>query len=220
MLGVIAAKSMHEDFVTLMQNKLFPRLGVKNTYLDVPEAQSQNYAQGYTATDTPIRIAPGVLASEGYGIRTTTPPQPFGAYVESVRSGRLLFLSGMLPVVNHKPKYTGRPGKEIDSERGCDALRTASTSAVAAARAHLGTLDKVTRVVRFDIYLATFGDFFDQPKVADAASELFESIFGKEKTSARMVRGVASLPLGVPVELEVILEVAEQRPKRSAHPLR
>lgn len=81
-------------------------------------------------------------------------------------------------------------------------------SALAAARAHLGTLDKVTRVVRLGIYLATSGDFFDQPKVADAASELFESIFGKE-TSVRMVLGVASLPLGMPVELEVILEVAE-----------
>ena len=143
------------------------------------------------------------------GIELPAPPQPFGAYVESVQSGRLLFLSGMLPVVDHKPKYIGRLGQELDIESGRDALRTASMSALAAARAHLGTLDKVTRVVRLGIYLATAGDFFDQPKVADAASELFESIFGKEKTSVRMVLGVASLPLGMPVELEVILEVAE-----------
>jgi enamine deaminase RidA (YjgF/YER057c/UK114 family) len=143
------------------------------------------------------------------GIELPTPPQPFGAYVESVQSGRLLFLSGMLPVVDHKPKYIGRLGQELDIESGRDALRTASMSALAAARVHLGTLDKVTRVVRLGIYLATSGDFFDQPKVADAASELFESIFGKEKTSVRMVLGVASLPLGMPVELEVILEVAE-----------
>jgi enamine deaminase RidA (YjgF/YER057c/UK114 family) len=143
------------------------------------------------------------------GIELPTPPQPFGAYVESVQSGRLLFLSGMLPVVDHKPKYVGRLGQELDIESGRDALRTAGMSALAAARAHLGTLDKVTRVVRLGIYLATSGDFFDQPKVADAASELFESIFGKEKTSVRIVLGVASLPLGMPVELEVILEVAE-----------
>ena len=143
------------------------------------------------------------------GIELPTPPQPFGAYVESVQSGRLLFLSGMLPVVDHKPKYIGRLGQELDIESGRDALRTASMSALAAARVHLGTLDKVTRVVRLGIYLATSGDFFDQPKVADAASELFESIFGKEKTSVRMVLGAASLPLGMPVELEVILEVAE-----------
>jgi len=143
------------------------------------------------------------------GIELPTPPRPFGAYVESVQSGSLLFLSGMLPVVDHKPKYVGRLGQELDAESGRDALRIASMSALAAARAHLGTLDKVTRVVRLGIYLATSGDFVDQPKVADAASELFESIFGKEKTPVRMVLGVASLPLGMPVELEVILEVAE-----------
>ena len=143
------------------------------------------------------------------GIELPTPPQPFGAYVESVQSGRLLFLSGMLPVVDHKPKYVGRLGQELDMESGRDALRTASVNALAAARAHLGTLDKVTRVVRLGVYLAASGDFIDQPKVADVASELFESIFGKDRTSVRMVLGVASLPLGMPVELEVILEVAE-----------
>jgi enamine deaminase RidA (YjgF/YER057c/UK114 family) len=143
------------------------------------------------------------------GIELPSPPRPFGAYVEAVQSGRLLFLSGMLPVVDHKPKYLGRLGQELDTESGRDALHTASLSALSAARAHLGTLDKVTRVVRLGIYIATSGDFFDQPTVADAASELFESIFGKEKTSVRMVLGVASLPLGMPVELEVILEVAE-----------
>jgi beta-lactamase class C len=71
MLGMVAAKSMNEDFVALMENKLFPGLGMKNTYLDVPKAQTENYAQGYTNTDTPVRMAPGVLASEAYGIRTT-----------------------------------------------------------------------------------------------------------------------------------------------------
>jgi len=123
------------------------------------------------------------------------------------QSGRPLFLSGMLPVVDHKPKYIGRLGQELDVECGRHALRTASMSALAAARAHLATFDKVTRVVRLGIYLATSGDFFDQPMVADAASELFEGIFGKDKTSVRVVLGVASLPLGMPVELEVILRV-------------
>jgi enamine deaminase RidA (YjgF/YER057c/UK114 family) len=115
----------------------------------------------------------------------------------------------MLPVIDHKPQFVGRLGRELDIESGRAALHTASMGALAAARAHLGTLDRVTRVVRLGVYLATSGDFFDQPKVADVASELFESIFGKEKTSARMVLGVASLPFGMPVELEVIQEVAE-----------
>jgi beta-lactamase class C len=71
MLGMIAAKSINEDFVALMRGKVFPWLGLKNTYLDVPAAQMENYAQGYTTTDTPVRMAPGVLAAETYGIRTT-----------------------------------------------------------------------------------------------------------------------------------------------------
>jgi enamine deaminase RidA (YjgF/YER057c/UK114 family) len=78
---------------------------------------------------------------------------------------------------------------------------------LSAARQKLGSLDKVTRVVRLGVYLATHGDFFDQPKVADAASELFRDVFGEDKTSVRIVFGVASLPLGMPVELEVIMEV-------------
>jgi enamine deaminase RidA (YjgF/YER057c/UK114 family) len=141
------------------------------------------------------------------GIELPPSPVPFGAYAEAVQSGRMLFLSGMLPVVNHKPRYVGRLGKELDAAAGREALYIASLGALSAARAHLGTLDRVTRVVRLGIYLATFGDFFDQPVVADAVSELFESIFGKEKTSARMVLGVASLPMGMPVELDVIFEV-------------
>jgi CubicO group peptidase (beta-lactamase class C family) len=71
MLGMIAAGSMNEDFVALMEGKLFPWLGMRHTYLDVPKAQMVNYAQGYTTEDTPVRMGPGVLASEAYGVRTT-----------------------------------------------------------------------------------------------------------------------------------------------------
>jgi len=115
----------------------------------------------------------------------------------------------MLPVVDHKPKYLGRLGKELDAEAGRDAVYTAALSALAAAKEHLGSLDRITRVVRLGIFMATSGDFFDQPRVADAVSDLFRDIFGSEMTGVRMVIGVASLPLGVPVELEVIFEVAE-----------
>jgi enamine deaminase RidA (YjgF/YER057c/UK114 family) len=73
----------------------------------------------------------------------------------------------------------------------------------------LGSLDRVTRVVRLGVFIATSGDFFDQPKVADAVSDLFRDVFGIEKTSVRVVIGVASLPLAVPIGLDVIFEVAE-----------
>jgi enamine deaminase RidA (YjgF/YER057c/UK114 family) len=144
------------------------------------------------------------------GIELPAAPTPFGTYVEALQTGNLLFLSGMLPVVDHKPKYLGRLGKELDVEAGRDAAYTAALSALAAARQYLGSLDRVTRVVRLGIFMATSGDFFDQPRVADAVSDLFRDIFGIEKASVRLVIGVASLPLGMPIELEVILEVADQ----------
>jgi enamine deaminase RidA (YjgF/YER057c/UK114 family) len=143
------------------------------------------------------------------GIELPAAPTPFGSYLETVQTGNLLFFSGMLPVVDHKPKYLGRLGKELDAEAGRDAVYTAALSVLAAAKKHLGTLGRVTRVVRLGVFMATSGDFFDQPRVADAASDLFRDVFGEDKMAVRLVIGVASLPLGMPVELEVIFEVAE-----------
>jgi len=81
---------------------------------------------------------------------------------------------------------------------------------LAVARQHLGSLDKVHRVVRLGVYVATSGDVREHPAVADAASKLLEDVFGKERNPSRLVYGVASLPLGTPVELEMIFEVAAQ----------
>jgi enamine deaminase RidA (YjgF/YER057c/UK114 family) len=140
-------------------------------------------------------------------IELPPPPTPFGAYVEAVQTGNLLFLSGMLPVVGHEPKFAGRLGKELDASAGREAVRVAAMNVLSAAKQKLGSLDNVTRVVRLCVYLATHGDFFDHPRVADAVSELFRDVFGEDKKSVRMVLGVASLPLGMPVAVEVILEI-------------
>ena len=141
------------------------------------------------------------------GIVLPNAPRPLGAYVESVQSGNLLFLSGMLPVKNGKLQYVGRLRKDIDESAGRDALRIATLNALAAAKAHIGSLDRVTRVVSVKVYLATDGDFYNQPIVADAASELLRDVFGEDKMSVRSVLGVNVLPLGAPVMLEVIFEV-------------
>jgi len=146
---------------------------------------------------------------EELGIDLTPAPTPFGAYVESVQTGNLLYLSGMLPAVGHEPKFVGRLGKEFDVEQGREAARIAALNVLSAARKHLGSLNKVTKVVRLAVYLATEGDFFARPKVADAASELLRDVFGEDKLPVRVVLGVASLPLGMPVELEVVFEVAD-----------
>ena len=142
------------------------------------------------------------------GIELPAPPTPFGTYVEAVQTGNLLFLSGMLPTEGHGAKFIGRVGAELDVGAGRQAARLAALNGLAVARQHLGSLDKVARIVRLGVSVATSGDVRDQPKVADAASELLQDVFGKEKNPCRLVYGVASLPLGTPVELEVIFEIA------------
>ena len=144
---------------------------------------------------------------QNLGIVLPNAPHPLGAYVEAVQSGSLLFLSGTLPIRDGKLQYVGRLGKELDADAGRDALRTATLNALAAAKEHLGSLDRVRKVVRVGVYLATSGDFYSQPIVADAASELLRDVFGEGTTSVRSVFGVASLPLGLPVMLEVTFEV-------------
>jgi enamine deaminase RidA (YjgF/YER057c/UK114 family) len=141
------------------------------------------------------------------GIELPAPPEPFGVYAEAVRTGNLLFLTGMLPTLGRSAKFVGRLGAELNVEEARSAARLAAINALAVARQHLGSLDRVTRIVRLGVSVATSGDVRDQPKVADAASELLQDVFGKEKNPSRLVYGVASLPLGTPVELEIIFEV-------------
>jgi len=142
------------------------------------------------------------------GINLPAPPEPFGTYAEAVQTGNLLFLTGMLPTAGRTAKFVGRVGAELDVETARKAARLATLNALAVAREHLGSLDRITRIVRLGVSIATSGDVRDQPKVADAASDLLQQIFGKEKNPCRMVYGVASLPLGTPVELELIFELA------------
>jgi len=141
------------------------------------------------------------------GIELPAPPEPFGTYVEAVQTGNLLFLTGMLPTEGRAAKFVGRIGAELDVEAGREAAHLAALNALAVTRKHLGSLDKITRIVRLGVLVATSGEVRDQPKVADAASNLLQDVFGKEKNPCRLVYGVASLPLGTPVELEIIFEV-------------
>src|SRR3954462_8713959 len=142
------------------------------------------------------------------GITLPAPPEPFGTYAEAVQTSNLLFLTGMLPTEGRTPAFIGRVGAELDADTARKAARVAALNVLAVARQHLGSLDRVTRIVRLGVSVATSGDIRDQPKVADAASELLRDVFGEDKSPCRLVYGVASLPLGTSVELEVIFEVA------------
>src|SRR5712675_3208630 len=142
------------------------------------------------------------------GIKLPAPPEPFGTYAEAVQTGNLLFLTGMLPTEGRGAKFIGRVGAELDVETGRQAARLAALNVLAVARQHLGSLDRVTRIVRLGVMVATSGDVRDQPKVADGASDLLQDVFGKDKNPSRLVYGVASLPLGTAIELDVIFEVS------------
>jgi len=143
------------------------------------------------------------------GIQLPSAPSPLGSYVETVQTGRLLFLSGMLPVIDHKPAYIGRLGRDLDAKTGREAARVAALNALAAMEIHLGSLDRVKRVIRLAVFMATAGDFSADPGVADGASDLLRDVFGLESMAVRSVIGVQSLPLGVPIELELTFEVEE-----------
>ena len=141
------------------------------------------------------------------GIHLPDAPTPFGAHVPAVQTGNLLFLSGMLATSGHAATAVGIVGKDLDLKAGRQAAYTAALNVLALARKQLGSLDRVSHVVRLGVYIAATPEFTEHPKVADAASELLRDVFGEETVSSRLVFGVASLPLGSPVELEVILEV-------------
>src|SRR4051795_3149418 len=114
------------------------------------------------------------------GIRLPDAPAPFGAYVPAVQTGNLLFLSGMLATAGHAVKIAGIVGKTLDVKAGRDAAHIAALNALALTKKQLGSLNRVTHVVRLGVYVAATPDFADHIKVADAASELFRDVLGEE----------------------------------------
>jgi len=145
------------------------------------------------------------------GIVLPAPPTPLGAYVESSDAGDLLFLSGTLPVVNRKLGISGRLGENLSVKEGQEAARIAALNALAVAKEHLGDLDRLKKLVKLTVLLATTEQFIDHAPVADGASDLFVKIFGPEAGHVRLVYGVQSLPIGAPVIVDVIFEIEPMR---------
>lgn len=142
------------------------------------------------------------------GIYMPPAPKPLGAYSEVVQGNNLLFITGTLPVLNGKLEYVGTLGRELDVLEGQKASRMAALNALAAAREHLGTLDRIVRVLKTEVYLVTTDAFVDfQPKIADGASELLLEIFGENGRSVRKIMGVTSVPLRAPLMVELLLEI-------------
>ena len=113
----------------------------------------------------------------------------------------------MLPVVNGKLSISGRLGENLSVKEGQDAARIASLNALAVAKQHLGTLDRVKKLVKLRVLMATTEPFVDHAQVADGASKIFVQIFGPEAGHTRLVYGVQSLPIGAPVIVDCVFEI-------------
>ena len=138
----------------------------------------------------------------------TLPPvvAPVGSYVPAVRTGAHVYTSGQLPMVDGKLPATGRVGAEVDVEQAADLARACALNALAAIDALVG-LDDVVRVVKVVGFVASAPDFTGQPTVINGASDLLGQLFGAAGVHARSAVGVAALPLGAPVEVELIVEI-------------
>ena len=158
----------------------------------------------------PVGRSPSSRISE-LGIVLPAPPTPLGNYVESSDTGNLLFLSGILPVADGKLAFAGRLGENLAVKQGQEAARIASLKALAAAKQHLGTLDRLKKLVKLTVLIATTEQFADHAPVADGASNLFVQIFGPEAGHTRLVYGVQSLPIGAPLIVDVIFEIEPAR---------
>ena len=145
------------------------------------------------------------------GLVLPTPPTPLGNYVESSAMGNLLFLSGILPIAQGKLAISGRLGDNLSVKQGQEAARIASLKALAAAKQHLGALDRLKKLVKLTVLIATTERFTEHAPVADGASDLFVKIFGTEAGHVRLVYGVQSLPIGAPLIVDVVFEIESAR---------
>ena len=144
---------------------------------------------------------------EELGIELPAVPAPAGAYVPAVRTGDLVYTAGQVPFVDGTIAATGKVGQEISPEEAKAHARTCALNALAAVHDLVG-VDAITRVVKVVGFVASAEGFTGQPAVINGASELLGEIFGEAGRHARSAVGVAELPLGVPVEVELIVEVS------------
>ena len=134
--------------------------------------------------------------------------KPVAAYVPAVTTGNHVFTSGQLPFRDGQLILTGKVGGEVSAEEAADCAKQCALNAIAAVKAEIGDLDRVTRVVKAVVFVASTPEFTGQPLVANGASELFGAAFGDAGKHARSAVGVSVLPLDSPVEVELIVEVS------------
>ena len=142
------------------------------------------------------------------GLELPQPTAPLASYVPVVVAGSLAFVSGQTPSSDGVPMFTGKVGAEVSVEDAQRAAARCALQAISVLRAELGDLDRIRRFVTLTVYVATAPGFTEPHKAANGASDLIIQIFGEAGRHARAAIGVAELPLGVPVEVSVTVEVA------------
>lgn len=152
-----------------------------------------------------MRLAAERLADLGLSLPSV--PQPVAAYVPAVRIADLVFTSGQLPMVDGQLRTSGLVGAEVDPEEAYACARIAVLNGLAAAAEAAGGLDTIARIVRVVVYVASAPGFTGQPQVANGASEVLGQIFSRAGEHARSAVGVVALPLGAPVEVELVVAV-------------
>ena len=139
-------------------------------------------------------------------ISIPTPPKPAGSYIPVVTSGNLVFVSGQIPMQDGKVIFTGKVPTDKSIEQAQEAAKLCAINLLAQLKANLGSLDKITKILRVSGFVNCTPDFSEHPKVINAASDLFYEIFGEMAKHSRIAVGVANLPLNSTVEIDMIVE--------------
>src|SRR6266404_8787464 len=150
------------------------------------------------------------------GIELAVPTTPMGTYVNAVRTGNLLYLEGKGPGLPGKKLPVGKVGRDFSKEQAYQYARETGLSLIAVMKAELGDLDRVKRIVKMLGMVNAVPEFGHQPEVINGCSDLFVEVFGDRGRHARSAVGLGSLPRGIPVEIEVIVEVEDAPARRAA----
>ncbi|MBK9098285.1 MAG: RidA family protein [bacterium] len=141
------------------------------------------------------------------GITIPEPVKPLAAYIPAMQIGNLVMTSGQVPISSGAVKYQGKVGRDLSEEEGKEAAKLCAINCLSAVKSVIGNLDKIKRVLKLTVFIASAEGFTAQPKVANGASELIGEIFGEAGKHVRSAVGVSELPLNSAVEIEMIVEV-------------
>jgi len=144
---------------------------------------------------------------ESLGIILPTPPKPAGSYIPVVKTGNLIFVSGQIPMKDGQVQFKGQVPTGISVEEAQNAARLCIINVLAQLKAELGTLDRISKIVRVSGFVNSSQEFYEHSKIINTASDLLFEIFGEKGKHARIAVGVASLPLNAAVEIDLIAEI-------------